>query len=65
MFAGKEPSTEELRVIQAKRETAERDDAATSETEEEANQHKRRAEKSAYLKEKLAERQESEREAED
>ena len=53
--------TEELQAEQAAREDAAKrlhDDAATP---QEADQHARRAEKSAYLKEKLAERAESER----
>jgi hypothetical protein len=57
--------TEELHSEQAAREAAEKrleDDAATP---DEADQHARRAEKSAYLKEKLAERAESEREGAD
>jgi hypothetical protein len=56
-----DPTTEELRAAQAEREAVERDRARESETEEEMAGHERRAEKSAYLKRKLAERAESER----
>jgi hypothetical protein len=59
-----EPSTEELRVEQLKREVAERQAADSAPADEEEAQHERRAEKAAYLREKLAEREESEREAE-
>jgi hypothetical protein len=54
--------TEELRTEQASREAAEQRLAEQATTGDEADQHARRAEKSAYLKEKLAERAESERE---
>jgi hypothetical protein len=40
----------------------EREQAQEASTEEEAEQHARRADKAAYLREKLAERAESERE---
>ena len=59
----KEPSTEELRVVQGAREEAERQAAERSDTDEETAQHDRRAEKSAYLKGKLEEREEAERRA--
>ncbi len=59
-----EPSTEELQAEQLARELAERRSADTAPVEEENAQHARRAEKAAYLREKLAERAESEREAE-
>ena len=58
-----EPSTEELRVAQGAREEAERQAAERSDTDEETAQHDRRAEKSAYLKGKLEEREEAERRA--
>ena len=57
--------TEEMKIEQADRETAERAMAADDPTEAGTAQHDRRADKAAYLKEKLAEREESEREAEE
>jgi len=59
-----EPTTEELHAVQAAREVRERRAAERSDSEEETAQHDRRAEKSAYLKEKLEEREEAERRAE-
>ena len=58
-----EQRTDELRVDQLKRETEELDKLADSELPDEAKQHERRAEKSAYLREKLEERARAEREA--
>ncbi len=58
-----EPSTEELRTVAAERESEERDRLEGSVTKDEAHQHRRRADKQAYLKEKLEERAESERRA--
>lgn len=59
-----EPSTEELRTAAAGRESDERNLLDESVTKDEAHQHERRADKQAYLKRKLEERQESERSAE-
>jgi hypothetical protein len=56
-----EPKTEELRSEQAAREAAEKQLVGEAASEDEAQQHERRAQKSAYLKEKLSERAESER----
>ena len=55
-----DPKTEELQVETVQRELAERRDAdeATEPTEERT--HARRAERAAYLREKLRERAESE-----
>ncbi len=61
-MAEEQHDTEELRSEQAAREASEKRLAEESGTGDEADQHARRAEKSAYLKEKLAERAESERE---
>jgi hypothetical protein len=58
-----EPTTEELRAVQASRESRERSAAERADSEDETAQHDRRAEKSAYLKEKLDEREEAERRA--
>ena len=57
--------TEEMLIRQADREAAERAMAEGDPTEAGTAQHDRRADKAAYLKEKLAERAESERRAED
>ena len=57
-----DPKTEELRVEQTEREAAERERARGSHDEEETDQHDRRADKAAYLREKLEERARSERE---
>ena len=57
-----DPTTQELRLEQIRREGAEREEAKDSPSEDEAEQHARRAEKADYLKRKLAERAESERE---
>ena len=57
-----DPSTEELRIGQAAREEREREAAERAEVDQEAAQHDRRAEKSAYLRSKLEERERAERE---
>ena len=57
-----DPTTEELRIEQAEREQAERESEAEAPTEEDTETHRRRADKAAYLREKLEERAESERE---
>ena len=59
-----DPKTEELRIVQDEREQAERQLAEKAPVEEETAQHARRAEKARYLREKLEERAESERERE-
>lgn len=56
-----DPETQELKIEQLKRELAERQAADTAPADEEA-QHERRADKARYLREKLEERAESERE---
>lgn len=56
-----EPTTDELKLTQLKREEAERRHAKSVLDEGEAVQHERRAEKARYLAEKLEERAESER----
>lgn len=60
-----EPETRELRDSQREREQAEVEQAVSSDTDDEAAQHQRRAEKAAYLREKLEERARSEREHRD
>jgi hypothetical protein len=56
-----EPTTGELRAIQRRRETEERDRAARP--GDEGEKHERRADRAAYLREKLEEREEAERRA--
>lgn len=59
-----EPSTERLRVEQVMLERAEREQAqATPDDDPATEQHTRRADKAAYLREKLEERAKSERDA--
>ncbi|HEV2814706.1 MAG TPA: hypothetical protein VGW10_15735 [Solirubrobacteraceae bacterium] len=55
------PSTEELRAVQAEREEAEREMAERAPDPREERTHERRADRAAYLREKLDEQAESER----
>jgi membrane protein len=55
-----DPKTEELRVEQVKREQAEHAAARDADLDDEERQHERRAERAAYLHEKLDERAEAE-----
>ena len=57
-----DPTTQELRIEQARREAEERERAGDAESESETEQHDRRAEKAAYLREKLEQRERAERE---
>jgi hypothetical protein len=57
----REPTTEELRQAQHERATEEHEAVDSSMTPDEAHQHQRRADKSAYLGRMLAERERSER----
>ncbi len=58
-----DPITQELRVRQIRREGAERELAEQAPTEDAAEEHGRRAEKNAYLRERLEQRAEAERQA--
>lgn len=58
-----EPKTEELKLRQAGHEHEERTLEADSKTSAEAESHRRRADKAQYLREKLEQREESERQA--
>lgn len=60
-----DPTTQELRIEQAERERAERDAAEEGATPEDTEQHERRAERASYLREKLEERAQAERESAD
>ena len=64
-MAEEQHKTEELKIVQADREAAEREAAQAAVDEEEVAQHERRADKARYLKEKLEDRAESERELDD
>jgi hypothetical protein len=58
-----DPKTEELRLEQIQRERTEREQAGDASEPAEEKSHRRRAERAAYLKEKLDERAKSEEEA--
>lgn len=58
-----DPITEELRISQFRREEAEAERAREADTAEGVEEHGRRAEKAAYLREKLEERADAERDA--
>jgi hypothetical protein len=58
-----DPTTEELRIAQMRREAAERERAARASEDEDTGQHEARASKAAYLRRKLEERAEAERRA--
>jgi hypothetical protein len=58
-----DPKTEELHVTEIARERAEREQAREAALDPEEHAHERRAEKHAYLREKLAERARAEDEA--
>lgn len=60
-----EPETRKLKKAQTRRELDEQELARRASDEQEAAQHQRRSEKARYLKEKLEERGESEREPQD
>jgi hypothetical protein len=57
-----DPTTRELRIKQLQRELDERKAAEGGDTEHETGQHDARAAKAAYLRRKLEERAEAERE---
>ena len=58
-----EPTTQELRIRQMKREEEARIESDRTPGEEDTAQFDRRADKAAYLKRKLEERERAEREA--
>jgi hypothetical protein len=57
-----EPTTEQLRALQDERAAREEDQADEAERPAEERAHRRRADKAAYLRDKLVEQAESERE---
>ncbi|HEY0631447.1 MAG TPA: hypothetical protein VGC98_05300 [Thermoleophilaceae bacterium] len=58
-----DPTTQELRLDQLRREAAERDHAERAVDPDDTDQHEARADKASYLREKLEERAEAERRA--
>ena len=58
-----DPTTQELRVKQLKREIEEKERAEQAELEHETDTHDRRAMKAEYLRAKLEQRADAEREA--
>jgi hypothetical protein len=54
-----EPTTQELRAVQRSRAATEREAADDAPTEEAERAHERRADKAAYLEERLAEQERS------
>ena len=58
-----DPKTEEMQLDQVARERAEREQAREASESAEERTHRRRADRAAYLKEKLEERAKSEEEA--
>ncbi len=56
-----DPTTQELRLEQLRREAEEREQAGQGITPDDTEQHERRAEKAEYLRQKLEERAEAER----
>ncbi len=60
----REPTTEELRQVQEERTTGEHEAIDSSATPDEERQHRRRADKSAYLERMLAKRERSEHDPE-
>lgn len=53
------PTTQELRAVQQERAEAEREAADDAPTEEAERAHERRADKAAYLEERLAEQEQA------
>ena len=60
-----DPTTEELRIEQLKREIEEKERAERAATPDESDTHDRRAMKAEYLRAKLEERAEAERAADE
>lgn len=58
-------TTQEMRAVQRSREETERQAAQDAPTEEAERAHDRRADKAAYLEERLAEQERSDAEAEE
>lgn len=65
MTSGEDPTTREMRIKQLQKELDERKAAEEGLTEDETGTHDARAAKAAYLRKKLEERAEAERQADD
>ena len=64
-MSDEDPTTRELRLEQLRKETAEREAAEQGVTEDDTGTHDARAAKAAYLRKKLEERAEAERQPDD
>ncbi len=64
-MSGEDPSVDDLRRRQREQERLEREQIPDAETGAEADRHRRRADKAAYLRQKLEQRQRAERDADD
>jgi hypothetical protein len=62
-MSGEDPTTQEMRVSQLKRELEEKERAEQAELESETETHDRRAMKAEYLRAKLEQRADAERKA--
>ena len=62
-MTGEDPPTDELKLRQLAQERAEREQLADADNEADVQRHLRRADKADYLRRKLEEREQSEREA--
>ncbi len=58
-----EPTTEQLKLRQQEQETAEHRAVSESDIEAEVEKHRRRADKARYLREKLEQQEQADREA--
>jgi hypothetical protein len=61
--SGDDVTTEELRLRQLAQEQAERQELEHAHSEADAETHQRRADKASYLRQKLEEQQEADRES--
>jgi hypothetical protein len=61
VISGEDPDTEQLRAVQAERAVTESHRAVEADDDEEQRTHARRADKAAYLRDRLAEQAESKR----
>jgi hypothetical protein len=65
MTPGEDPTTRELRIKQLQKELEERKAAEEGHTDDDTGTHDARAAKAAYLRKKLEERAEAERQADE
>ncbi len=64
MTGDEDPTTQELRAVQSELEEREREAAQDAPTDEAERAHRRRADKAAYLQDKLTEQERAEEEGE-